>query len=65
MLSNVANPDFLAGTSLVFSMYINMNNKLTLRPTFTEMTLLLMEKKLVFDNSFANFAADVAITVRY
>ena len=38
-------------------MYIEMNNKLTFRPIFTEMTLLLVGK------SFANFDADVAVTM--
>ena len=42
-------------------MYIEMNNKLTFRPTFTEMTLVTVGKiwPLI---SFANFAADVAVT---
>ena len=38
----VRNLIFLPGTSLVFSMYIEMNNKLTFLPTFVEMTLLLL-----------------------
>ena len=37
-----ANPNFLPGSSLVFSMYIEMNNKIKFQPTFNEMTLFLV-----------------------
>ena len=38
----MAKPDFLPGTSLIFVIYIEMNNALTFRPTIPEITLLLV-----------------------